>query len=142
MGSLSVVYDTNVIISAIGWGGKPWECLLLSFIHDVEMVTSKKALKEVERVMGYPHLPFTDEEQQRYPEFIRYEATLVDPVETIEKIEDDPDDDKFIEIAVEAEADYIISGDPHLTDLGTFRGIDILSPDVFLNAGCIPDLES
>lgn len=141
MGPLSVVYDTNVIISGIGWGGKPWECLLLAFIRDVEMVTSEEALEEVERVMGYPHLPFTDEEQKRFPELLRYESTPVNPTEDIEEIEDDPDDDKFLQIAVEADVDYIISGDPHLKDLGTYRGISILPPADFLTADTSPDLE-
>lgn len=59
------------------------------------MVTSDAALDELERVLGYSRLPFTDEEQTRYPELLRYEATIVDLTEDIEKIDDDPDDDEF-----------------------------------------------
>jgi predicted nucleic acid-binding protein len=44
MGSLTVVYDTNVLISGIGWSGRPWGCLQLALIRDVEMVTSEEAL--------------------------------------------------------------------------------------------------
>lgn len=42
------------------------------------------------------------------------------------------DDDLFLEIALETEADYIVSGDPHLTERGSFHGIDIVSPSDFL----------
>lgn len=140
MGSLAVVFDTNVLVSGIGFGGKPWECLLLAFIRDVEMVSSEDALDEFERVLGYEHLPFTDEEQRRYPELMRYEATIVNPSEDVEEIEDDPDDDEFLEIAVEADVEYIVSGDPHLKDLGQFRGIGIVSPAEFIDVDDSPDL--
>ncbi|MFB6228592.1 MAG: putative toxin-antitoxin system toxin component, PIN family [Halobacteriales archaeon] len=140
MGTLRVVYDTNVLVSALGWGGTPWEALLPAFIRDVEMVTSDAALDEFERVLGYGDLPFTDDEQARFPELVRFEASIVDPAGTITAVEEDPDDDVFLEIATEANADYLVSGDPHLTDLGEFRGTPIVSPAAFLQAGDTPDL--
>jgi len=133
MDSLSVVSDTNVLVSGIGFGGKPWECLLLAFVGDVEMVTADPAFDEFERVLGYDRLPFTKQEQQTFPRLLRDEATIVDPSADFQVIEDDPDDDLFLEIAVEADADYIISGDPHLKDLNSFRDIDILSPADFID---------
>ena len=132
MGSLRVVFDTNVLVSAIGFGGKPWNCLVLAFIGDVEMVTADAAIAEFERVLGYDRLPFTEAEQEQYPELIRTEATVVDPDTSVQVIDDDPDNDLFLEIALESEADYIVSGDPHLTELGSFRGLDIVSPSEFL----------
>ena len=132
MGSLRVVFDTNVLVSAIGFGGKPWDCLVLAFVGDIEMVTAEAAIAEFERVLGYDRLPFTEAERDQYPALIRAEATVVDPDESVQVIDDDPDDDLFLETALEAEADYIVSGDPHLTDLGVFRDIDIVSPSDFL----------
>ena len=132
MGSLRVVFDTNVLVSAIGFGGKPWNCLVLAFVADVEMITGDAAIAEFERVLGYDRLPFTEAEQEQYPALIRAEATVVDPDASVQLIDDDPDDDLFLEIALEAEAEYIVSGDPHLTELGSFRGIDIVPPSEFL----------
>ena len=132
MGSLRVVFDTNVLVSAIGFGGTPWDCLVLAFVGDVEMVTADAAIAEFERVLGYDRLPFTEAERDQYPALIRAEATVVDPDESVQMIDDDPDDDLFLETALEAEADYIVSGDPHLTDLGVFRDINIISPSDFL----------
>jgi hypothetical protein len=43
-------------------------------------------------------------------------------------VQDDPDDDKFIVAALEGDADYIVSGDPHLKKLEEYQGIRILSP--------------
>ena len=47
---------------------------------------------------------------------------------------DDADDVIFIELAVEAGADYIISGDPHLLDLKEYKKIKIVKPAEFLNS--------
>jgi putative PIN family toxin of toxin-antitoxin system len=133
MGTVGVVYDTNVLVSAIGFGGKPWESLVLAFVGDAEMVTADAAIDEFERVLGYDRLPFTEAERKQYPVLIREEATIVEPSQSLQVVDDDPDDDMFLEIAVEAEAEYIVSGDPHLTELGTFRDVDIVPPSTFLD---------
>ena len=138
MGSLRVIFDTNVLVSAIGFGGKPWDCLVVAFVDDVEMVTADAAVAEFERVLGYDRLPFTEAEREQYPTLIREEATVVDPTQSVQVIDDDPDDDLFLEIALEAEAEYIVSGDPHLTDLGAFRDIEIVSPTAFLEQSSEP----
>lgn len=44
----------------------------------------------------------------------------------------DPDDNKFIDCAVEGEPDYIVSDDPHLLELKEYMGIKIITPKKFL----------
>ena len=43
----------------------------------------------------------------------------------------DPEDNKLVESAVASRADYIISSDKHLLDLGEFQGIKIVRPAEF-----------
>ena len=50
----------------------------------------------------------------------------------LDVIKDDASDNKYLECAVEGGAHYIISGDKHLTDLKSFRGIKIMKPAHFL----------
>lgn len=50
-------------------------------------------------------------------------------------LSDDPNDNKFLDAAVAAEAACIISDDAHLLDLGDVEGVKILSPEQFINAG-------
>ena len=50
----------------------------------------------------------------------------------IDAIPDDPADNKILACGLEGEADYIISGDHHLTDLKIFQGIKIINPSTFL----------
>jgi len=132
MGTLRVVFDTNVLVSAIGFGGKPWECLVVAFVGDVEMITAPAALAEFERVLGYDRLPFTEAEREQYPALLREEATVIEPSRSFRVVDDDPDDDLFLEIADDADAAYLVSGDPHLASVGRFRGIDIVTPATFL----------
>ncbi len=59
-------------------------------------------------------------------------STVVRPLKRIEVIADDPDDDRVLEAADEGGADVIISGDRHLTHLGTWGEIRIERVSSFL----------
>ena len=50
----------------------------------------------------------------------------------VDVVKADPGDNKIIACAVEAQAQFIISGDHHLIDLGTYENIRIVNPDLFL----------
>ncbi|REA02885.1 putative toxin-antitoxin system toxin component, PIN family [Haloferax sp. Atlit-6N] len=134
MGQVTVVFDTNVLISGLGFGGKPKECIDLAVMGDVQMVISEDALDEFRRVLTYDRLPFDEEEQQTLPDdLIRLTgAEVINPEVSVEVIEDDPDDDIFLECALAAGADYIVSGNDHLLDEHPFRGIKIVEPAEFL----------
>lgn len=51
MGPIGVVLDTNVIVSALGFGGPPLEALLRSLEDDVRLLASEDTLGELERVV-------------------------------------------------------------------------------------------
>jgi uncharacterized protein len=63
--------------------------------------------------------------------FLRFSKQITPSVK-IKAVKDDPDDDKFLECAVTAKADYIISGDPDLLNLKEFKKIKIVSPTQFI----------
>ena len=58
---------------------------------------------------------------------------IVRPIKKVEVVKDDPDDNKIIECALTAEADYIVSGDSHLFNIKEVLGIKILKPKEFLD---------
>lgn len=76
MGTIRVVFDTNVVVSALGFGGRPLEALLRAFDEDVQLIASDETLRELERVLSYDHLPFTETEQSRYPSILRLESEV------------------------------------------------------------------
>jgi putative PIN family toxin of toxin-antitoxin system len=132
MGQIRVVFDTNVIISAIGFGGRPLDALLQVFDQSVQLVASEETLAELERVFEYEHLPFTAYEQVQYPAIIRLEAEVVESKTSLNIVRDN-DDDKFIECAIAGDADYIVSGDKDLREVGSYDEIEVIPPAEFLS---------
>lgn len=135
MGAITVVFDTNVIISAAGFDGVPEESIIRAFEDDVRVVTSEAALDELDRVLEYDHLPFDDDAQNDILSAFLHltDAEIINPAESLD-VFNDPDDNKFLECAIEARGDYLISGDEHhVQAIEAYRGIQIVSPREFLN---------
>jgi len=59
-------------------------------------------------------------------------SELAVPKRKVNVVKQDPDDNKFIEAALEGEADYIVTQDRHLLKLKEFEGIKIVTPEEFL----------
>lgn len=133
MGAVRVVFDTNVLISALGWDAKPEACLEQVLHGHVEGYISPDMLDELTRVMDYPRFAFTDEEQQSFLEIILASFHIVEPGVSLDVVDDDPDDDMVLECAVASDADYIVSGDSHLLEVDAYESIAIVSPAEFLD---------
>ncbi|MSP14718.1 MAG: putative toxin-antitoxin system toxin component, PIN family [Chloroflexi bacterium] len=134
---MRVVLDANVLISGfISPRGSPAAILRLWEEGAFELVTSAPILAELERVIHYPriqqryHLP--EEAIREYLDLISGQAILVEPQGEIHGVERDITDNRYLECAVAANARYIVSGDAHLLDLGSYGGVEILSPAGFL----------
>jgi uncharacterized protein len=87
---------------------------------------------EVQRVVAYPKLKFSHSLQVKILEFILSWSKFISPKENVRVIVDDPDDDKILSCAVGCHASAIVSGDPHLLRLQSYRGIPVLTPTEFL----------
>lgn len=133
MGTVRVVLDTNVLISALGWGGKPDECVRLGLRGEVEFLGSPATLMELAHVLDYPKFGFTEDEKTGFYVAILSRTTVLQPEETVSEIESDPDDNAFLSCAIAGSAEFIVSGDKDLLDLGSFHGIPIVTPAQFLN---------
>lgn len=132
MGAYGVVLDTNVLVSALGFGGRPLDALLATIDGNHQLFVSEETLTELERVMTYDRLPFTDTDQRQFLAVLRREGECVRPDEQLDIVRD-ADDDKFLELAVAADADYVVSGDDDLQSVGTYQGIQILTPAAFVS---------
>lgn len=128
-----VVIDTNIFISGFGWSGKPNALLTLLKNNQIVNYFSPGIFEELKRVVSYPKLQFAESLQNKILEFVFFNSKLVEPKEHITVIVDDPDDNKFLECAVEANAEFVISGDPHLLKIGEYKTVMILDVDEFLN---------
>ena len=130
---MRAVLDTNVLISGVIATGVPHKLLVEGFNHEYQIVVSVETLTEFrDTLLKYPERFQMDEDDvQKEVKTIRYFAEFVAPQEDITAVEDDPDDDKFLEAAVAGDVEYLVSGDQHLLSLDSFRGIDIVEPRTF-----------
>ena len=130
---MRAVLDTNVLISSVISTGVPHEIVIKGVGSEYQIVVSVATLTEFrDTLLKYPEKFHMDEDDvQQEVETIRYFAEFVDPDEEITAVEDDPDDDKFLEAAVAGNVDYIVSGDRHLLDLDSFQRIEIVEPRAF-----------
>jgi len=130
---MRAVLDTNVLISSVISTGVPHKIVVKGFSSEYQIVVSVATLTEFrDTLLKYPEKFQMDEEDvQQEVETIRYFAEFVNPDVEITAVEDDPDDDKFLEAAVAGNVDHIVSGDRHLLDLDSFQGIDIVEPRAF-----------
>ena len=138
---IRIVLDTNVTISAIvNPDGSPGKILEQVFGQEVSLCLSPPMIAEIRRVLHYPKIVNlikqkgrTVELEEEHIDKIVEIARVTTGQVTIKPTAPDPDDDMFLECAIEANADYIISGDKHLKDLGNFQGVPILTPRDFLD---------
>ncbi len=129
---LKVVMDTNVLVSGLNFGGRPREVLDLTRRRELELCLSPFILAELKAVLQ-EDFGWSEQHTQEVTEEIRAKATLVEPQIRVSAIKDKEADNRILECAVAAEAQYIISGDRrHLLPLKEYQGIVILSPTEFL----------
>lgn len=127
-----VVIDTNVLVSAFGWQGKPRKVFEKVLDGKLELVISEKQLTEIRRVILYPRLKFTPEQQTRFLDILSRVAHIVETHSEIHIIQEDPTDNVLLESATENKAEYIITGDNHLLKLKQFQEVQIVTPAEFL----------
>jgi putative PIN family toxin of toxin-antitoxin system len=134
MVAVKVVVDTNVLVSALLFGGKPGKLIPLRQRGTIRPLASKEIIEEYLRVLTYPKFKLAEEDINflLYREILPYfEVVDVEPGPRI--IKKDPEDDKFIRCALAGKAKWIISGDGHLLALKTYQKIKILTPSEFLS---------
>ncbi len=132
-----IVLDTNVLVSAhLSSKGAPAIIVNRWQAGEFEIATSPQLIVELEHTLNYPHVQkYIQTSQEDTAAFInqfRAIANVVEPQETLDVIEDDPDDNRVVECALAGGAAYIVSGDKHLLNLQEYNQIIILEPRAFL----------
>lgn len=128
---IKVVIDTNIMFSA-SFGGNPGKVIDLWKERELVVCVSQEILSEYVRVLKKARFTVDDLKEILSLFAETGKTVLVKPTRHFKAVKDDPGDNKFLDCAVKAEADYIVSGDKHLKKLKEFEGIKILSPDSFL----------
>jgi len=127
-----VVFDTNVLISALVYGGLPRELLASVFRGEVTLVTSTVLMDELEEVLvaRFAHDPSLARTVRAEIEML---AEVVD-VSELARVARDPDDDAVLAVAIAGEASAIVTGDRDLLVLAEHHGIRIVTPRDFASS--------
>jgi uncharacterized protein len=130
---VTVVLDTNVLISALLGHGKPRR-LFNKLIEEHTIITSKQMLAELLDVLSREK--FQKIKRIQADEFLSIllsRSTLVTVRRPQKIVKEDPDDDLVLGTADEGKAEYIVSGDKHLLKLGEHKGIKIITVNEMLD---------
>jgi uncharacterized protein len=132
------VFDTNILFSAVGWKGTPFECLEMARVGTVEGVTCREILEELAEKLE-TKLSFTSEQVVETLADLMTFLRMVPIPGMLKAVVADPDDDKVLECAEVAGATHIVTGDRrHLLPMGSFKGIPIVTAADFLAISAKP----
>lgn len=107
---IRVVLDTNVVVSAhLNSEGYERHVLDLTLARKLQLVVSEVILAEYEGVLGRPKLGLPARHVARSMRLLRQTARIVNPQRSLD-IASDPADNRFLECAEAAKADYLVTG--------------------------------
>ncbi len=134
---IRAVLDANVVISGIlKPEGVPGKVLGAWEQERFQVVTSEAIWDEIGRVLRYPRIvarhKFAEERLDLLVSKLRKLSLVTSGAVVVSVVAEEPSDNRYLECAVEGEADSIVSGDRHLLELGEYRGIAIVTPAEFL----------
>ena len=108
---IRVVLDTNVVVSALlAPDALPVVILDLALQGKVRAALSHRTLAELERVLRRPRFSFEPRKIGSFIALLKARAKLVAPSETLNLCRADPSDNRFLECAQAAKAEFLITG--------------------------------
>jgi putative PIN family toxin of toxin-antitoxin system len=128
---VTVTADTNVYVSGLVFGGVPLTFLEHARLGAFRLAVSPPLLTEIREVLRGKFAWSEDEVTAALSQLDEY-SLHVDPTETLDAVPGDTDDNRILECAVAAQAEYVVTGDNHLLRLDRFRDIRILKVADFM----------
>lgn len=129
-----VVLDTNIVVSAlIAKEGAPAKIFEKLILDEIMNYTSREIIHEMKEVLNREEITERTTKKSRDFMLKHYISNSIQVISRIKaKVVEHETDNKFIEAALDAKAEYIITGDQHLLKLKEFRGIKIVNARDFL----------
>lgn len=126
-----VVYDTNVVVSAaLKPGSIPASLIALAIAKQVRLFLSPPILEEYTEVLKRPKFGLDADAVDHFLRDLRRAATMARPTQKVSVASDEPDN-RFLECAKKARADYLVTGNKRHFPASAFEGTAIVSPAEF-----------
>lgn len=130
-GTPRVVFDTNILFSSVGWLGNPHQCVQAARQGKCLSVTCEQILVELSEKLQLKRGLDAQKVTEIADEIRAFSKGVTIPG-TLKVVPADPDDDAVVECAVVGQAQFLVSGDRHLLELGNHQGIQIVKAAEFL----------
>lgn len=131
---IAAVLDTNVLVSGIGWPDSPPGRAVDALVAGEFVAISTPALLgELQRVLDYPKLQRVAAEFEEVVLLLEQVIAVVEPVRRLSVLDDEPDN-RLLEAAGAAGAEFLVTGDRGLLELELFEGTRIVTPRQFIEA--------
>ncbi len=130
---MRLILDTNILISTFVFKSETANIVVRHAAKKHTLLFSEPTFKELKSTLLKPKFAEIAE-LSTIRNFIFNLVRIGEFIDPKVKISEcrDPRDNKFLELAVAANADCIVTGDKDLLVLNPFRGIKIISPADFL----------
>ena len=128
---MRIVIDTNVVVSAIFFGGRPAELLRMVLRHEISAVATDEIVDEYQATVNCL-LDKYDGRRLQLSIVPIFSAMEIIPAASRVEICRDPDDNKFISCAMDGHCYYIVSGDKDLLALERYANVRIITVAGFL----------
>ena len=126
------VYDTNIIVSAVLHKDRLPASLLSSALEGkVALFVSEELLREYQGVLERPKFKLGKREVGNLMRLITEKATIVRPTKKLAKIKKDPADNRILECALEAQVDFIVTGNKRHFPFEKFHTAKVVNPQQF-----------
>ena len=132
---MKIVIGTNVVASAVFFGGKPRELLEKLLLHDFDAYISKEILEEYQETIDYLRRQYPTKKISVSLTQIAFACKMIEPKTKVEVCRD-PDDNKFIECAIDSKSLYIVSGDKDLLSIENYHNVEIVTVAAFFRRKC------
>jgi putative PIN family toxin of toxin-antitoxin system len=126
------VLDTNVLISAVLFGGNPRAILEAALSGAFELSVSEAIIQEFQGVLLRPQFGLDAQFVHNAVAELTSLAEWVVPEKHLQVVVADPSDDRVLDCAIAALAQYLVTGDGHLLRLQNCQGVAIVTPQRFL----------
>ena len=130
---MRVVADSNIFISSFFWGRNPRKIMERTIDGEDKLFVCKEILQETAAVMARSKFSVSSEHIARFIRSIEEVAYHIVLNGIVQQVCRDSEDDKILECALLANADYIVTGDNDLLTIKEFRGVKIVTTSEYLN---------
>lgn len=133
---MRIVLDVNVLVSGIAAGDTAPARIMDQWANGAfDLILSNHIFEGVDRALRKPYWKqrYNDELIDAYLDHLWSEAVSVPPTDTVRGVAEDLEDDLVLATAVAGRADFLVTGDRRLREIGEYAGVRIVTPRELLD---------